>query len=50
MEKKLEQKGYGGGVLMDLCKAFDTLNYDFLLAKLLAYGFDRDSLKVLTVV
>ena len=47
MEKKLDQKGYGGEVLMDLSKAFDTLNRDLLLAKRHAYGFDRDSLKVL---
>ena len=47
MEKKLDQKGYGGEVLMDLSKAFDTLNCDLLLAKRHAYGFDRDSLKVL---
>ena len=32
---------------MDLSKAFDTLNRDLLLAKRHAYGFDRDSLKVL---
>ena len=31
---------------MDLSEAFDTLNQDLLLAKLRAYGFDRDSLKV----
>ena len=32
---------------MDLSKAFDTLSHDLLLAKLHAYDFDRDSLKVL---
>ena len=32
---------------MDLSKTFNTLNYDLLLAKLHAYSFDRDSLKVL---
>ena len=47
MEKILDQEGYGGAVLIDLSKAFDTLNCDFLLANLHVYGFDRDSLKVL---
>ena len=46
MEKTLDQKGYAGAVLMDLSKAFNTLNHDLLLAKLHAYGFDQDSLKV----
>ena len=30
---------------MDLSKVFDTLNYDLLLAKLQACGFNRDSFK-----
>ena len=46
MEKKLDQKGCRGPVLMDLSNAFDTLNHDLLLAKLYANGFDKDSLKV----
>ena len=33
-KKVLVRKGYGGPVLMDLSKAYDTMNYDLLLAKL----------------
>ena len=32
---------------MDLSKAFDTLNYDLLIAKLHAYGFGIKTLKLL---
>ena len=40
----LDQNGYAGAMLMDLSKAFDTLNHELLLAKLHAYGFDKKSL------
>ena len=45
MGKKLDDKGYGGAVLMDLSKAFDTLNHGLLITKLSAYGFEHDALK-----
>ena len=40
----LDNKGYGGAILMDLSKAFDTLDHDLLIAKLHAYGFSKKAL------
>ena len=34
-------------VLMDSSKAFDTINHNFLVTKLHAYGFSYDSFKLL---
>ena len=45
--KALDNKGYAGAVLMDLSKAFDTINHELLIAKLHAYGFDKNALKLI---
>ena len=42
----LDKNGFGGAILMDLSKAFDTLNHDLLIAKLHAYGFSKEALKL----
>ena len=46
-KKILGDKAFGGAVIMDLPKAFDTLNHELLTVKLHAYGFNRDSLKLI---
>ena len=42
-----DEKGFAGAVLMGLSKAFDTIKHDLLIAKLYAYGFSKESLKLL---
>ena len=43
-----DEKGFAGAVLMDLSKAFYTINHEqLLIAKLHAYGTHKDSLKIL---
>ena len=43
----LDKKGFAGALLMDLSKAFDTINHKLLIAKLHAYDFSTDVLEVL---
>ena len=46
-KKTIDNKGFGRGVLIDLSKAFDTLNDELLIVKLHVYGFGKESLMLL---
>ena len=46
-KKVLDDIGYAGAVLMDLSKAFDTINHELLIAKLHAYGFSKEALTLI---
>ena len=46
-KKSLDEGGHAGGILMDLSKAFDTINHKLLIAKLHAYGFSQDALEII---
>ena len=47
LKNAFDQNAYGGAILMDLSKAFDTINHDLLIAKLGACGSDAAFLKLI---
>ena len=46
-KRVLDDKYFGERVLMDLPKAFDTLNHEFLIAKLSGHGFTNEYLRLI---
>ena len=47
-KKSVDMKKYVGALLTDLSKAFDCISHDPLIAKLHAYGFDLNTLNVIS--
>ena len=43
-KNNLDKGGFACAISMDLSRAFDTMNYDLLIAKLGAYSFQKDAL------
>ena len=47
MEKTVDNGGVFGALLTDLSKSFDCIPHDLIIAKLEAYGFHIDALKLI---
>ena len=45
-KKSLDEGGIFAAIMMDLSKAFDTINHELLIAKLHAYGFEKSALNM----
>ena len=45
--QSLDSRSYSRAVLMDLSKAFDTINHELIIAKLHAYSFRKESLDLI---
>ena len=46
-QEKILDDEYTGAVIMDLSKALDTINHEFLIAKLQAYDFSEEALTLI---
>ena len=46
-KKSIDKRGSSGALLTDLSKAFDCLSHELLIAKLRAYGFSDDALRLI---
>ena len=46
-KQSADKHGYAGAVIMDLSKAFNTIHFELMIAKLHAYGFTKSALKMI---
>ena len=46
-KRAIDNGAYVSALSMDLSKAFDTINYNLMLAKLKAYGFSTNALNLM---